>query len=63
MLVAINRAFDLNVTLAEAADCDALRMRCPVCQKRVVLEAEVGAPSFRSKLTSSPPCLPRQPEI
>jgi hypothetical protein len=37
----------VDATLAEPADCDALRIRCPVCQEHVVLETEVGAPCFR----------------
>jgi hypothetical protein len=41
----------VDVNLAEPVDCDALRVCCHVCQERVVLEAEVGAPSFRSRLT------------
>jgi len=37
----------VDATLAEPADCDELRIRCPVCLERVVLETEVGAPCFR----------------
>jgi hypothetical protein len=37
----------VDANLAEPTDCDALRIRCPVCQERVVLETEAGVPCFR----------------
>lgn len=37
----------VDANLAEPADCDALRIRCPVCHEPVALETEVGAPTFR----------------
>ena len=37
----------VDANLVEPTDCDALRIHCPICQERVVLETEVDAPSFR----------------
>lgn len=37
----------VDANLAEPDDCNALRICCPVCQERVVLEAGAGAPNFR----------------
>jgi hypothetical protein len=37
----------VDASLAEPVDCDALGICCPVCQERLVLEAEVQTPCFR----------------
>jgi hypothetical protein len=37
----------VDANLAEPVDCKVLRICCPVCQEKVVLETEVGKPRFR----------------
>lgn len=37
----------VDAALAEPADCDALRICCPVCREPVAQETEAGAPRFR----------------
>lgn len=42
----------VEANLAESADCDALRICCPLCQQSVVLETEAGTSRFQHAASS-----------